>query len=326
VTAHDLSSQADGLARPGMDPRGWVHYAIVCPETAGQKSVAFTDAQGNPNVFGVQVLVKLLPNANILPCRVAGSVAAAGAAEYHPFIGGDEVIVVVPGGDERNGGVIIGRLTQSFDTFPTTVAGQDATKNNISFKRMVEPYALESGTAVLIRVSATGAALTLDPTGNTYLSSGSGASLYMRSDVASFELKGTAAGFQLDPSDDSAQVIAGGGNTTFKFDGSADQYQSSGSLSFSTLGNAGGNHATTIEAVVNLLNTFFLAASAAATAPPALLAFFASLSAPTTLIAAIEAAAALPLDPLLGEAISGGLEIPKTGGSPGIGSPGFMID
>jgi hypothetical protein len=274
--------------------------------------------------------VKLQPGGNVLPCRVASSCAGDGEGEWHPFVGGDEVIVLIPDGDEKNGGVIVGRLTQKFDTFPASVGGQTTTGNQVAFKRLLPPYVLESGTALILRNAATGAALTLDQTGNTYLSDGNGDVLYMRSDAVSLELADTAAALQLDPSTASATLSAGTGGTTLMLDGSSSpqsQFQSNGTLAFTTLGNPGQNHAVSIEAVANLLNSFFLLASAAATTPISLVAFFASLSAPAVLAGAIETAAAIPLDPILGAAIVGGLQIPKgTTGNPGVGSPGVLID
>jgi hypothetical protein len=241
------------------------------------------------------------------------------------------VLVLVPGGDEKNGGVIVGRLNQTLDVFPTTVAGQDVTKNNVAFKRMVAPYALESGTAIILRVAATGAALTLDPTGNTYLSSGSGAALYMRSDAVSLQLKDSTAAFQLDPSDDSAKIVAGGGNTVFHADGSQDSYQTAGSLSVSTGGNAGVNHVITAEAVLNVLAAFLYAAAKAATAPPALVAFFAAFGTVPGAVGALFAAAAAGAPPLAPtpldvQALNAALQIPKTNGAAGVGSPGFKCD
>jgi phage baseplate assembly protein gpV len=328
--AVDAGRTADLVARPGIDPRSWCTMGLVQPETSTQKSVRFSDDQGNPLPYGVLVDVKLQPSGLVVPCRVAGQCAGSQEGEWHPFVGGDEVLVMIPDGDERNGGVIVGRLNQKFDVFPTTVAGQPATGNQIAFKRLIAPYALESGTAVILRVAPTGAALTLDQTGDTYLSDGNGNTLFLRSDLVSLQLADSNAAVQLDPNTNSVTLSAGSGNSTLTLDGSdssASQFQSSGTLAVTTLGNPGQNHATTTEAVVNLLSAFLTAAAAAATAPPALVAFFASFSAPATLAAIIELAAVLPVDPVLGAAISAGLQIPKgQSGDPGLGSPGFMID
>lgn len=325
----DLATIADGLSRPGSDTRSWTTIGLVEPETDQAKSTVFSDQSGNPIPYGALVLVKLQPGGNVIPCRVAGSCAGNGEGEWHPFVGGDEVVVLVPDGDEKNGGVIIGRLNQAFDTFPSSVAGQSTQGNQVAFKRLLSPYVLESGTAIIVRNAATGAALTLDQTGNSYLSDGNGDALVLRSDVVSLQLAESAAALQLDPSTSSATLSAGSGSTSLLLDGAhgESQFQSDGTLAFTTLGNPGVNHATTIEAVVNLLSTFLLAASAAATAPPALVAFFATFSSPATLAALVTAAAALPLNPLLGAAVTSGLSIPKgQTGNPGVGSPGVRID
>lgn len=324
---HDLATGRDAYAGAGTDTRGWVHHAIVEPDAGDQHSVVFSGDDGSgANPFGVQVLVKLAPNGNVLPCRVAGACAGAGEGEYHPFVAGDEVLVVVPSGDERNGGIIIGRLNQTLDVFPRMVAGQDVTNNSVAFKRLAAPYVLESGTALILRVSATGAALTLDPTGNTYLSSGGGAALYLRSDAVSLQLKDGTAAFQLDPDAQSAKVVAGDGNTVVSIDGSADSWQTQGTLSISTAGNAGVNHVITMEAVLAVFNAFLQLASKAATAPPALVAFFAAFSAPGALGAVFAAAAKLPVDPVDVQLALAALQLPKSGGAPGVGSQGTMVD
>jgi phage baseplate assembly protein gpV len=329
VSRIDLSTVSDGFARPGSDTRSWTTIGLVEPETSDAHSTIFSDESGNPIPYGALVMVKLQVGGNVLPCRVAGSCAGNGEGEWHPFVGGDEVIVLVPDGDEKNGGVIIGRLNQQFDAFPVAAGGQSTTGNQVAFKRLLAPYVLESGTAVILRNAATGAALTLDQTGNTYVSDGNGDALVLRSDVVSLQLAESAAAIQLDPSTNSATLTAGSGNTIIKLDGASSpssQIQSAGTITFTTLGNGGGNHAASAESVINLLNTFLIAASKAATTPASLVAFFLTFSTPAPLAALIAAAAAIPLDPILGAALTAALAIPKTGGAPGAGSPGVMID
>jgi hypothetical protein len=304
----------------------WTVLGLVEAEAGDQRSVSFTDESGAPWPLGARVMVKLVPSGQVVPCRVANQCAGDGEGEWHPFTGGDEVIVLIPNGDEKNGGVIVGRLNQSFDVMPAAVAGQDVTQNTVAFKRVLAPYVLESGTSLILRVASTGAALTLDPTGNTYLSAGGGAALFMRSDAVSLQLADAEAAFQLDPADGSATILAGGGNTVFRADGAADSYQTAGTLSLSTGGNAGVNHAISTEAVLAIFEAFLLAASAAATAPPALVAFFAAFSAPGTVGALFTAAAAKPPLPMDLAAVMLGLAVPKALGLPGIGSQGVLID
>lgn len=208
---------SDLLARPGADTRGWVHYGLVAAETQGntdQKSVIFNDSNGNPLPYGVLVMVKLQPNGNILPCRVAAQCAGPGESDYHPFIANDEVIVVVPNGDESNGGVILGRLNQSFDSFPTNVGGLNPNKNNIAFKRVLAPYILESGTSIMLRVAPTGSQFVLDPTGNVYLTSGNQAMLAMTPDVVSLQLLNETAAVQLTNSNGGSLLLIGGGSAS----------------------------------------------------------------------------------------------------------------
>jgi hypothetical protein len=79
MSAHDLATNRDAIAGPGTDTRAWCHVGQVEPDSGDQHAVSFTaagpDGQVGPNPFGVQVMVKLQPNGNVLPCRVAASVA-----------------------------------------------------------------------------------------------------------------------------------------------------------------------------------------------------------------------------------------------------------
>jgi hypothetical protein len=161
-TQADSSSAADSFSYAGADTRQWISYGIVQQDiTGGDHSVRFNDDAGNPLPQGVLVDVKLMPSGIICPCRVGGHAAGSGEAEYSPFGPGDEVLVAVPEGNERAGCVILSRLTNSADVFPTTVASNDVTQNNIGFKRTVTPFIHEVGGSYTIHTSTTGAALTI---------------------------------------------------------------------------------------------------------------------------------------------------------------------
>src|SRR5271154_424606 len=154
-----------GMPFPGADTRQWASYGLVKVSTPGANSVLFNDEQGNPRPYPV-VLVTLQPSGIDVPCRIASQTAGEGTGEWHPFVDGDEVLVAIPQGNERSGCAIIGRFSNGRDAFPTSVAGSDPTQNNVAFKRVQEPYILESGTAILFRTANTEAFFSLASNGD----------------------------------------------------------------------------------------------------------------------------------------------------------------
>lgn len=319
IDALDLGA---GLARPGLDTRMWITPGTVMVGTDTEHPVRFKDDAGDPLPHGVLVDVKLHPSGLEVPCRVLMQTSGAGTGSYHPFVDGDEVLVAVPSGDERGGCVILGRLSNSLDVFPTEVAGLDVTQNTVAFHRCVEPFLIESATAIVLRQATAGAALSIDPTGQVFLSSGDGAMIAMAHDACSFQLKDLTAGFQLDPSKSQATVLAGG--SALVVDDAVSEFQSAGFLKVSTGGNGAAEHVTTAEALFNFVDLFLKAAAAAASAPPALVAFFAAFSSPGPLAALITAASSTPLDPLVAAPIVAGFAKPKVPGTPSLGCPGFL--
>src|SRR5579859_785093 len=119
----DHAQYANAFRRPGMDTRQWVSYGTVDADTSDAKAIQFKDDDGNPSPYGPLVSVTLQPSGVSLPCRVLGQVAGNGEADYFPFLAGDEVLVLLPEGDERAGAVIVGRLNQEIDAWPLIVAG-----------------------------------------------------------------------------------------------------------------------------------------------------------------------------------------------------------
>jgi hypothetical protein len=162
MTEMDSTSMAHLFSHPGADTRQWLSYGLVCQAVAGgDQSVRFTDDTGATLPQGVLVDVTLQPSGITVPCRVGAQSAGNGEGEFNPFGPGDEVLVAVPEGNERAGCVILCRLNNQFDTFPSTVAGADPTQNNISFIRRLVPLIIESGQSVMIRSAASGAQLTI---------------------------------------------------------------------------------------------------------------------------------------------------------------------
>jgi hypothetical protein len=312
--------------RPGNDPRQWTSYGLVKADTPQSRSVLFVDEQGNPRPYPV-VLVTLQPSGIDVACRVAGQTAGAGTGEWHPFVAGDEVVVSIMQGDEHDC-VITGRLGQAADAFPTMVGGNDPTQNNVAFKRVLEPYILESGTALLFRTTPTGAFLSIGDTGNVVAQSGDGHYLALQHDQLSIQTADLSCCLQIDPS--AQTVFLQAGPTQLLLDSAGNSaWVSEGALSV-TAGNGGYalGHAITLEQVVAIFNAFGVAASLAATTPISLVAFFASLSAPATLSAILEAATVAPTGSIsaFSAAIASALQVPPdpTGTLPGIGRPSFL--
>ena len=307
---------------PGIDTRQWLSNGTVEIGTADQHPVRFNDETGAPLQHGVLVDVKLRPSGIVVPCRVASACAGNGEGEYHPFVDGDEVLVAIPGGDERAGCVILGRMNQAMDAFPRTVAGMDATANTFAFKRVRGPYVLESATALAFRCANTGASLSVDPTGQVFLNSGDGALLAMAHDACSFQLKDLSAGFQLDPSKKQASIVAG--STSVVVDDAVSEWQTGGFLKVSTAGNGAAEHVTTIEAVVGLLVQIGLQIGIQQPGPLTGVLLAPILSTIAGLGPALVAASKAPLDPTIAGALVTAFTLPKLPGTPSLGCPGFL--
>ena len=178
----DQQTTAQALRGP-TDTRQWVSYGHVSAGGDNQDIVTFDEEEGVPFVS-----VVLEPTKVPVYARVGGSVAGNGEGEWMPFVQGDEVLCVVPEGDEKAGVVIISRLNNQLDQFPMdSVAGQDPTANNFSFKRRRTPYVEELAGPYLVRSATTGALLSIDETGVITLKNGENAALQMSPDVIGFQ-------------------------------------------------------------------------------------------------------------------------------------------
>lgn len=111
----DVLRTAEAMSMPGIDPRGWIEYGIIDDDPD-----AISVEQG-----GVFVDVTLQPSGKPVTCRWGGIYAAPGGAVFFPIRRGDEVIVLIPGGDEDSGCVAMPRLHNDIDTFPTEVNGRE---------------------------------------------------------------------------------------------------------------------------------------------------------------------------------------------------------
>lgn len=348
----DIATIRDLFSGAGMDTRQWISYGLVDTETSGGPSTRFDDEDGNPLPHGVLVDVTLQPSGISVPCRVLATAGGSGEASFSPFGPGDEVLVGIPDGDERSGCVIIGRFNNAKDTFPRTVAGMDVTQNNVSFHRISTPYIMETASSWMVRSAATGASISIDPTGNVLLADGMGSTIAVNQTVISMQDSTGSALVQIDPVLKSVTLQSSGSEssaTTFQLDdaGGTSALMTPGTMNVVTAG--GGyalGHAITTEQVMAIVKTYTsiiltqlaaattVAATAVGPTPPgaALTALAAeyttlSLGEPGIIIGAvIGAMSGFPLSGGDSGAISGALAIPgnPAGTSPGIGRPGFL--
>ncbi len=319
----DWASHADAFK----DNKQWVSMGLVVddPEVP---PVEFNREDGQ-----VYVNVSLEPSKVPVRARVAGQVAGAGEAEYFPFMPNDEVVVLIPQGDEGAGCVIIGRLNQALDPFPMdSVAGQDPTTNTFAFRRRRTPVVEEFAGPVLFRNALSGALFSLDDKGGVTLKDGENSALQISADAMS--LVGPS-----DPQHPPTMLLQ------MNFTEERGMFQvgdaqlllnssKSGDPSFLTLPDAlfvsfGNNqpaeHVATVEMVLAMLYAFGNALLPIAGGPAALI----------VLAAAISSGAGAPLHPLAAAALASGFPLaaqtpkppanPLTGlqMAPGLGAVNF---
>jgi len=247
----DHSLFSENFKQPGSDPRQWVSYGTVDADTPDSPSVQFSDDAGNPLPTGPLVSVTLQPSGISVVCRVGGEAAGNGEAEWMPFVAGDEVLVAIPEGHERSGPVILRRMNNAADAFPTAVAGMDPTKNTFAFRRLRVPYVIETGESYLIRSAKTGAQIGIDPTGNLILNDGDAGNMLMGPEAQGFTSGDGQTFMQLFPP--SQEVYLGGGTATLLINPTESKFISQGAISFATSGGSPLGHAVSAEQVVAIL-------------------------------------------------------------------------
>ena len=320
----DAEAMRQAMSGPGNDTRQWVSYGRVSPDTPSGASVRFDvkDEQGT-QIGQPLVVVKLEPSGIEVPCRVSSMTAGQGEGEWYPFVAGDEVLVVIPEGNERAGCCIIGRLNQSLDTFPTTVGGQDVTKNNFGFRRARAPYVFETAESYMVRGASTGWQLTFDRTGNLFLASSDKHHLILNHDGVMFGLGDDSCSIQMHP-EHGMTLSAGAGAATLALKDGVSTFFTTGGLSLSTLGIGATGHGIAMEQVAALLANLLTVIGA-----PVLLATPQLIDAGVAGI--IDTTSKKPLDPtmfpLTLAAIRGALAQPAdpTGVIPGFGKGGLLI-
>lgn len=340
MSAHDYAAQREAGAGPGADTRQWISNGTVNADQPGAPAVDFTSK------IGPLVSVRLHPSDIDVRCRCASYVASLGEGEWHPFAGGDEVVVALPMGHERGGAIIIGRCNNGVDTFPTNIANNDVTANNISTKKSVPNYAWEISNGWILRSITTGAQLALDRLGGWMLNSGDLHFVKLDSQGASLAIAGIqsivnisastgqitlAAGSVLVPSTPETPAVVQQNKVTLTID------PSTGSIYASTQGATPVGHVATIEGMITLFNGFLVSLAALATALGGapltgvtlglLLSPSPPLANPAIMNGALPASATQPLAPYEA-ALTAALAIPRdpTGlVKPGLGATGFFV-
>jgi hypothetical protein len=237
---------------PGSDGRIWVSYGTVelDENLEGEEDRALTfDEDAGPLVE-----VRLQPSDKVVTCRVATPVSGVLQSQWVPLVGGDEVVVVLPMGQEQSPPVVIARLNNALDKFPEKVAGKDARQNNIAFTRTQTPTIIEAGSLYMIRSAQTGALIGIDEEGNVTVRDGN------------------STGFQFGPSGFAVQDADGTGqitlnteesyasiwwqSTVLKLDGTDINLAASGNVAIGSAGNTPVLHGMASEQAVNLLVSY----------------------------------------------------------------------
>ena len=273
--------------------------------------------------LGPLVDVVLQPSKGIVSCRVGADVAGKGEGAYFPFVAGDEVLVALPEGSERASPVILCRLNNQADSFPTTVAGQDPKKNAVAFRRQRPPQVFECAGPMIARNSTTGAMIAIDNNGGVTIRDGSANVVQLSADTVTIQSGDAQFLFQFDLSGGRGTLQVG--DAILSLASSSAQQQKSalvtpGQLAISTSTQPASEHVVTTEALANIL-----VALGAVVAVPWL---------PAQVLAAISVAALAPLDPTVAAAIVAAFSVatqkpPATAAlgqsNPGIGCVGLKV-
>lgn len=339
----NLIDLAAGMQGPENDTRQWVSFGTVRGGTTeDDPCVEFEDDQP-------LVRVLLHPSLKEVRARVAMSVAGNGEAEWHPFVPDDEVIVVIPEGNERAGATIVGRLCNAIDKFPDgSIAGQDPRKNAFAFSRRKTPVVQELNGPVMLRSALTGGFISIDDAGVLTLRGGNPSDpdakqpapgLQMGPDGISMQDASTKYGISLGPTSGALLVLVDDAvlSLSSSSGGKPSQIGVPGSLAIGTAGNPPLEHATSAEAVANVIMCFVQTWTAAlALSSPGLLtgaALAAASNLATTgplMATALTLAGTKSITPDILGAILTAVAAPKAntpGGqlSPSVGSPGLLI-
>ncbi len=228
-----------------MDTRQWCSFGIVDADEGSSHALEYTTD------YGPLVNVTLQPSGIPVRARVSSMCAGQGEADGEPFAEGDEVILLIPEGDEHSGCVIVGRLNNKLSPYPNTVAGSDLA-NNASFKRRLGPILYESNTAIIFRVAATESYLSLAQDGNATLVSGDQSYLHLGADFLGLQTGDANMVLQANQNTKEWRIDSQDGthSTFVRFGGSSPGIMSSQGFFFGTAGQAPWQHLVTFEQMV----------------------------------------------------------------------------
>lgn len=331
----DQTTAAQAVKQPGIDPRQWVSYGLVTAGGEQEDIVVFDEDEG-------QALVRVLLEPTKIPvyARVAASATGAagnGEGEWNPFVEGDEVVLLIPEGNERAGCVIIGRLNNSIDAFPMeSVAGQDPTTNTFAFRRRRTPMVEEVNGPILLRSAMSEGLISMDTAGVFTVRTGDRSVLQMSPDVIGIQGPSDDSNppeflMQLNITDRQYSLQVGDGILNLSDSGATPEPNNllkvADTFTLGTSGNFSGEHVMTIENFVNLMAFLMPIINPLVFATPP--AADAALAGALTSCAASAGYLAAPLSKT---ALVGALQsqLPKTPGTtqtifPGICSTGFMV-
>lgn len=307
-----------GIPRPA-DWRSFTEANTPQPQWVSM-GVVSNDPEVPPVVFSkddgqIYVNVSLEPSKAPARCRVSSFVAGAGEGEYFPFLGGDEVVVVLPLGREDSGAVIVGRLNNQLDAFPMdSVAGQDPTANAFALRRRRTPTVEEFAGPVLFRNALSGALFSLDNKGGVTIKDGENSAFQISADALTLQGPSTPTTspkllFQMNFTEERALLQVGDAQLLMSGSGAPSQagqaYLTLPADLFVSFGNnQPAEHVATIESVLALLEVA-LTAIGGGFGVPALAALVAAVAAggapmgtlQTALATGLPLAAAAPKPP-----------------------------
>jgi len=280
---------------------------------------------------GPLINVALQPSRVPVRCRVVMRVGGAGEAEYHPFVAGEEVLVALPNGP-RGECAIVGKLANGIDLFPTSVAGQDATKNAFSFERRRTAHLVECEGSWGVWTQPTGAFIGMSKDGVITTRDGARNSLQLSADALAYLSADAKHLFQLNVTDGRFQVQTGSDGGAMLVIGDDGAVMAPGSLTLASAGNAAHEHALSTEALAGILTQLFIALASANPGP--IIGAALGAAAPAIVASTFGLASVTPLLPPVAAAVFGAFSaatqkppgIPGQGQlTPGIGCPGTMI-
>jgi hypothetical protein len=245
----------------GFPDRTWLSFATVDDESP----VTF-----DPEL-GPLVSVTTHPEGRPLVCRVGMRLAGRGEGEYEPFVAGDELLVAIVEGHPRAGGVVLCRLCNAIDRFPTDVMGQDPTTNAFGFSRRIAPHVQESAGPLFARQAGSGAFIGIAADGTITLRDGSAGALQLSADVLGMQSGDARYLVQLDVTGGRFSVQAGDALLTLSSSDASPEKSAiavPGTLALSTAANPAAEHVLTVEAFMNLFVNLFPAIIAGLLSPP----------------------------------------------------------